>query len=141
MAATYNILCLDIGKSRIGVAIADSSVKLPRPLKTIYNQTDVLDRIEQLILENDVKVLVLGLPRSLDAQETNQTKYVRDFQKKLSRRISLPIHLEDEALSSVRAKEDLEKSKKPFSKEDIDALAACFILEDFISNNVELVNA
>ena len=140
MEATYNLICLDVGETRIGLAMADSVAKLPRPLKTLHNKSDIFDDIVRIVEMHNVKILVIGLPRGLDGQDTDQTKYVKNFFNKLSKRLKIPIYLEDEALSTFRVKEDLKRSKKNFVKEDLDALSACFILDDFIANNMEKVS-
>lgn len=135
MVASLNLLALDIGEKRVGVALANSASRLPRPLKTLLQSDDINDQIRTVINENDVKLLVIGLPRSLNGDDTDQTRYVRAFSNKLSDELDIPFFFEDEALSSVRAKELLDARKAKYSKEDIDAQAACFILEDFMANN------
>jgi putative transcription antitermination factor YqgF len=68
----------------------------------------------------------------LQGQETDQTGYVRNFVATLQKEISTPIVLQDEALTSHHAEEELESRGKPYAKGDIDALAACYILEDYL---------
>jgi putative Holliday junction resolvase len=132
MAITPNhILALDVGGKRIGVAIASSAVRIARPLTTLDAETDVDTQLEQLIVAESVKALVVGLPRGLDGQETAQTASVRQFVNSLQR-LSLPIHFQDEALTSQKAKAELEGRGKPYAKGDIDALAATYILDDYL---------
>ena len=125
-------LALDVGSSRIGVAIASLSFKLPRPLCTLANDDDFIARLKRLIETEAIGVLVVGLPRGLEGQETGQTKYVRDFVDQLKTHIELPIRLQDEALSSSRAEAELTARGKIYQKGDIDALAATYILEDYL---------
>lgn len=125
-------LALDVGSKRIGVAIASLSFKLPRPLYTLANDDDFIARLKRLIETEAIGVLVVGLPRGLDGQETGQTKYVREFVDQLKTQIELPINFQDEALSSARAEAELTARGKIYQKGDIDALAATFILEDYL---------
>jgi putative Holliday junction resolvase len=128
-------LSLDVGKSRIGIAIADSIAKLPSPLKTIDFNGHSIEAINSIIKEHNVAKLIVGLPRGLNGQETEQTTWLRQFYEKLKSSVKIETHLQDEALSSVRAKDELDKRGNAYTKEDIDSLAATYILEDFLNNN------
>lgn len=125
-------LALDVGSKRIGVAIASLSFKLPRPLCTLMNDDTFLKRLNDLIKTEAIGVLVVGLPRGLEGQETGQTKYVRDFVDQLKTHIDLPINFQDEALTSTWAEAELTARGKIYQKGDIDALAATYILEDYL---------
>ena len=129
------ILSLDIGDRRVGVAIASANTKLARPLITLINDDKLIANIRDIIKENQVETLVVGLPRTLDGQDSDQTKKVRLVIEQLTRQLSVKIESQDEALSSVRAEEELSTHGKIFKKADIDKLAACFILEDYLEGN------
>jgi putative Holliday junction resolvase len=138
MAALRNFLALDVGEVRIGLAMANSVSKLPSPVTTLLNNEDFFASLQQTIDENQITDLVVGLPKSLNDTDTQQTIWLRDFHKLLESRVKIPIHLENEALSSVRAEDELKSIGRVYKKEDVDALAACFILDDFIKNSQEL---
>jgi putative Holliday junction resolvase len=125
-------LALDVGSKRIGVAVASLTYKLPRPLCTLANDDKFFDALNGLVATESVGVLVVGLPRGLSGQETGQTKYVRDFVDQLKANTNLAIYFQDEALSSTRAEEELTARGKIYEKGDIDALAATYILEDYL---------
>ena len=130
------ILALDVGEQRLGIAIASGDVKFARPLTTLANSEKFIDDIENLIEEHNIDTLVIGLPRGLDGQETNQTTAVREFARKLANKVSIPFVFQDEALTSVKAEAELNKSRKAYNRGDIDALAATYILEDYIVENM-----
>lgn len=140
MAAQRNFLALDVGRVRIGLAMANSISKLPSPVTTLHNDEQFLGLLQQTIEENQITDLVVGLPKSLNDTETQQTTWLRNFNKLLETKVKIPIHLENEALSSVRAEAELKSIGRTYRKEDVDALSACFILEDFIKNNPEVIN-
>jgi putative Holliday junction resolvase len=140
MLATNVYVALDIGKVRIGVASNPSGVFIAQPRGVIANDQNVVASIKKLISDEQATVLVVGLPRGLQGQETEQTKYVRDFIQKLQDAISVPIQLQDEAMTSVHAEEELSLRKKPFEKGDIDALAATYILQDYLQSLPESVS-
>jgi putative Holliday junction resolvase len=130
----YEILALDVGAARIGVARASSIVRLPEPLVTLTQDARTVERIKQLVIEHDAKELVVGLPRGLEGQETAQTASVREFVATLSQELSIPILFQDEAVTSVKAEEELIARGKPYGKGDIDALAATYILDDYLKS-------
>lgn len=131
------ILSLDVGNQRIGVASANSIARMASPLITLINTEQVVGEISQLINAEATKTLVVGLPRGLNGQETAQTAIVRDFVERLKKQIDIPIEFQDEALTSQKAEQELAERGKPFSKGDIDALAATYILEDYLVENSE----
>ena len=130
--ANKTYLALDIGKQRIGVAIAHSVSRLPRPLTVIANTDTILDEISQLIRQHHAAGLVVGVPRGLNGQETDQTRYTLDFINRLVKNFNIPVHQQDEAVTSQQAETELLSRRKPYSKADIDALAATYILDDFL---------
>ncbi len=134
--AIHNILALDVGEKRVGVAISNSEARLPKPLTTLNHDESLWPRLRELIEEENVKLIVVGLPRSLNGGETKQTEYVRSFAKTLANGTELPIQFQDEALTSVHATTELNKSKKPYAKSNVDALAATYILSDFLGEQV-----
>jgi putative Holliday junction resolvase len=136
MAVQRNFLALDVGKARIGLAMANSISKLPSPVTTLPNNEDFLTVLQETIDENQITDLIVGLPKSLNDTDTQQTIWLRDFHEKLKADIKIPIHLENEALSSVRAESELKEIGRSYTKEDVDALAACYILDDFIKNSL-----
>ncbi len=131
MAST--ILALDIGEKRIGIARANIIAKIAEPLATLQNDAMFRDSLLALIKEHDAEQIVVGLPRGLEGQDTKQTSYVRDFVDDLN--LLIDVIFQDEALTSLKAKEQLESSDKIHPKADIDSLAAMNILEDFLIEN------
>lgn len=126
------ILALDVGAQRIGVARANTIARIASPLTTLQHTKQVFDDIADLLRQEQADELVVGLPRGLDGQETDQTRSVRRFVEDLQQHIAMPVHFQDEALTSVKAEAELTARKKPFAKGDIDALAATYILSDYL---------
>ena len=128
-----NIIALDVGERRIGVAIANSLARLPHPLLTIDRKTDYWQQLKTILRDEQVAKIIVGLPRSREGQETAQTAATRNFIAELGQHFDLPIELQDEALTSVKAETELGKKGKTYTKADVDALAATYILEDYLS--------
>lgn len=135
------LLGLDIGERRIGVAVVRLDVRIPRPLTTVEGsgqpaqpdfEAAAVRQIATLAEEHDAQAIVAGWPRGLAGQHTAQTAYVEAFVAALRQAIGRPVHLQDEALTSQKAEAELAARRKPYTRGDIDALAATFILEDYV---------
>jgi putative holliday junction resolvase len=130
------VLGLDVGEARIGLAVASSIAKIPRPYKILINASDVFSELNKVISEENIDKVVVGLPRNMSGEETAQTKMIRDFADKLQPQITVPILFADETLSSNRAKEIQKDLKDRPANAPIDDLAACFILEEFFKDQL-----
>ena len=129
------VLGIDYGDSRIGLAMSDPLKIIASPFKTIRNEGNekCLQVFQSLIKEKDVEAIIVGLPIGLKGQETVQTKKVREFANLLYA-LKLPIHLEDERLSSVSAEKSMiqQNIKTGHNKGLIDQRAAAIILQQFL---------
>ena len=129
------IIGLDVGTKRIGIAKADTSVRIAIPNGYVLVNGQEIPEILRIARLNDTNFFVVGLPRSNDGNETAQSAYARKFADTFA--ASMPgarIYFQDESLTSVVAEERLKKRKKNFEKGEIDAEAASIILQDFIEN-------
>jgi putative Holliday junction resolvase len=133
MNGSKHLMALDLGDKRIGVAIASYSAKLPRPLVTLSNDDELIPNLQKLIKEHEVDKVIVGLPRSLEGNSTDQTAKIESAAEKLKTSLGLPMDFQDEALSSVRAKEELDRTRgQNYDHAEVDKLAACYILEDYL---------
>ena len=128
-----NIISLDVGDKRVGVARANSVAKLPGPLTTINRDENFWKSLDKILENESVNKIIVGLPRNLDGDDTSQTSSTRTFIAELQNRVNLPIITQDEALTSRKAEKELHARGKKFHKADIDALAAAYILEDYLN--------
>lgn len=126
------MLGLDVGEARIGVALASVIAQLPQPKEVILTSDTTVTAIQNVIDKENVTMVVIGLPRNLQGEETAQSQKIRDFADVLQAQISVPIVFADETLSSVRA-DDLQRNAS-YQNVSQDSLAACFILEEFLNN-------
>ena len=135
MAQLDYILGLDYGEKRIGVAIAHEFVELPRPLTTLSTSPTVGDEIQEIVKREGVKLIVVGLPRSMDGQVHAQGARAQEFAAALRAQVSVPVELTDETLTSVQAEQILAQgstsSNKSIAKGAIDAMSAALILERY----------
>lgn len=125
------LLALDVGEKRIGVAVADTSVRIAIAYDTVEVDGTELERIARIIGLENAALVVVGYPRNQQGEPTNQTAFVEAFVQQL-RDIAPEIVYQDESLTSVKAEEYLKRQKKPYEKGEVDALAASFILQDYL---------
>jgi len=128
-----SILALDVGERRIGIAWADGALRIPFPLVTIAAEAVPIIKIKEIYEDQRAGLIVVGLPRNQQGEETAQSKFARDFAASLEKE-GLPITFQDESLTSVLAEDELKKRGKPYKKEDIDSLAATLILQDYLES-------
>lgn len=125
-----NLIALDVGEKRIGVAMADTGVRIAIPYDTLEVDGGEVERIAELMVRNKVDTLVVGYPRNQQGEATKQTEYVERFTEQL--KDFAAIVFQDESLTSVEAEKRLSSRGKGYSKGDIDAEAAAIILQDYI---------
>ncbi len=124
------ILALDVGMKRVGMARASTEARLPQPLETVKTD-EAVEQLQKIIKENQVEMIVAGLPRNLSGQDTPQTRWVRDWVAKAKAQLGIAFYWQDEALTSQQAINNKQKTKNF----DEDAQAAAIILEDFLSTD------
>jgi len=137
MSTSKSVLALDVGGARIGVAIANLEARLPQPFRTLQHNEQIWDNIKAICEEQNVIAVVVGLPRNLNGDETAQTTDTRNFTDVLKTHITMPIYLQDEAGTSKQAEAELLTRGKKFDKGMVDALAATYILEDFLKMHTQ----
>jgi putative Holliday junction resolvase len=127
-------IALDVGAARIGVATADSGVKIASPLPAIGVDGKEVSEIQRLASEQGAQVLVVGYPRNMSGEATAQTDVAVAFASRL-RAVGLRVEFQDESLTSVAAEAHLRARGKTYSKGDIDSYAACVILTDYLESH------
>ena len=130
------LLGIDPGKNRVGIAISDENKVVSTPLKTILkkNNSNFLNEIKEIILENNVKGIIIGNPINMDGSSGPSAQSAKDFARYISNNVSVPVSMWDERLSSqgafnLSSNLDINVSKRV---EKLDENAASFILQGAI---------
>jgi putative Holliday junction resolvase len=151
------LMALDVGEARIGVAVSDATGFLASPYTTLHvsrNEAETWEAIQRLIEETEAEGLIVGLPVSLDGQLHGQAKRVQAFAERLKQHITIPLTFWDERLSTVEAERLLAergqegygrgsggnrrkqgqggKGRRKRGRQEIDALAAAVILQEYL---------
>lgn len=133
------ILAIDPGGRRVGLALTDPLRIIASPFKTLLidNEEDALKQILQVIVDQEVVEIVVGLPINNRREDSAQTTRVRAFIEKLKSRTTQPVHTIDESYSSVEAERMLHSMGKKIGDEKgaVDRLAATVILEQFLAES------
>ena len=133
------ILSVDYGDVRTGIAISDVRGMLASPLCVIEQsyQPKLVDRIVQIVEENKIKKIVIGLPRNMDGSYGYRCDECRSLGDAIAQKIDVDIFYEDERLTTVMAHNVLSdnnvRGKK--RKQTVDAVSAVMILQSFLDKN------
>ena len=135
------VMGLDYGSRTVGVALSDELLLTAQAKEIIRRKEEnklrkTLARIEELIQEFGVELIVLGLPLHMDQSESVRSGLSIEFKDKLERRTSLPVIMWDERLTTVEADAIMDEVgiKKADRKEYVDMIAAQIILQDYLDN-------
>ncbi|MCB9820088.1 Holliday junction resolvase RuvX [Candidatus Nomurabacteria bacterium] len=131
---TKQLLGLDIGTTRTGVALAPAGVKIAAALTTLDMDEDFLDRLDALAAEHSPELIVIGYPRNQQGETTAQTEFVEGEARKIEER-GYEVVFQDESVTSVVAERNLSQRQPSHTKADIDAEAARIILQDYLELN------
>lgn len=129
------ILALDYGRRRIGVAVSDALHLLAHGRDTLpfTAKGELFARLRRLIQEEEVGLIVVGLPRHLNGDDSDMTKTVQAFIRELEQQVTVPVVAWDERWSSKQAERTLaETGARRQPKEKIDQLAAILILQNYL---------
>ena len=136
------LMGLDFGAHTVGVAISDATGTIATAREIIRREREralreTVRRIESLAREEEIGRIVLGLPLHMDGSMSERAEKTIRFREMLEKRLTVPIEMQDERLTSVEAEEILRMRSIPKKewKEEIDSLAAEIILQDYINSH------
>lgn len=135
-------LGFDFGSKKIGIAVGQSTTDMASPLQTLrsINQTPDWNTISKLIHEWQPIGLVVGISRQMDGSDNPITPRMLKFCRQLEGRYQLPVHQQDETLSTFESKQLLfDEVKLSATKlwEVEDQLAAHLILQTWLNNRIK----
>ena len=131
MHSEEEILGLDYGEKRIGVSISRLNKKMAIPHSIIqYKDIEVaFDKIKKITENNNIKLIVLGIPKTLKNEIGFKAKEVLSFKEKLSKNIKIDVELEDERLSTIQALNSVDRKSK---NKYVDDSSATIILNNYL---------
>jgi putative Holliday junction resolvase len=130
------ILALDHGSKRIGVAVSDETKIIAQPLEYIPAEpfADFLARLKQLLVEKEIDLVLIGLPRNMDGSYGPAAQKVEAFVAVLRTAITIPVKTWDERLTSSQANKILIQCgvRRDRRKEKVDKMAAAILLQSYL---------
>ena len=144
------ILAMDYGRARIGLAIAESPQGIAQPLGTLkrINRNEDMRRLRELVRDNAVKLILVGLPLRLDGTHGEMAEETQRFAERMRKQIGVAVEMADERLTSWEAERLLEEEfgrkskqidgapkKRDASKFTVDSVAATIILREYLERH------
>lgn len=135
-------LGLDFGSKTVGVAVTDPLGLTAQGVEIIRRQKEnhlrkTYQRIKELCEQYDVEKIVLGLPLNMDDTMGDRAEKTLEFKNELERRLSVPVLLVDERLTTVEAIEIMDDAGIKVSEREkyVDMIAATIILQDYMNSH------
>ena len=126
-----NILGVDYGKKKIGLALSGGDLSRPYTILRVENQQLAIKGIKEICEKENIERIVIGFPQ-LDKQ-SKTAKEIELFARELGKEIDIPTVFQDETLSSKEALAKMIEAGKGMKKRrEDDAFAAAIILQDYI---------
>ena len=130
------LLALDHGTKRIGVAISDELKMIATPVEFIHAEpfSQFLERLEQIIREKEVELVLVGMPRNMDGSYGPAALKVQEFVAALKEAVQIPVKTWDERLTSAQAQRLLIQGgvRRDKRKEKVDKMAAAILLQSYL---------
>ncbi|MGA2854386.1 MAG: Holliday junction resolvase RuvX [Verrucomicrobiota bacterium] len=130
------ILALDHGTKRIGVAVSDETKTIAQPLEYIPAEpfADFLARLKHILVEKEIDLVLIGLPRNMDGSHGPAAQKVEAFVAVLKTAITVPVKTWDERLTSTMANRILIQGgvRRDKRKEKVDKMAAAILLQSYL---------
>ena len=147
------ILAMDYGRTKFGLALADVEARIAAPFATMVriNRNEDMRRLRELVRDEKVEKIVVGLPLRLDGTQGDMAEEVTRFARRVRKQAGVPVELVDERLTSWEAERILEEelgrrithrethlgrkntSRAADTKYTLDAVAAMVILREYLS--------
>ena len=125
------ILGIDYGEKRIGISISmlNKKIAVPHSIIQYSNKENAIEEINEIVEKNKIKLVVLGIPKTLKNEIGFKAKEVLLFRDSLQKKINIDIELEDERLSTVQALKSINKNSK---NKYVDDSSAAIILNNYL---------
>ncbi|HWF43875.1 MAG TPA: Holliday junction resolvase RuvX [Candidatus Kapabacteria bacterium] len=138
----YRVLAIDYGTKRVGIAISDEMRMLASPRGVLENAPNLIPKIISMAQAENVRIVILGIPRTLGNTDSAMTSEVRKFQNNLSavfQPLGITVEPRDERLTSVMANFNISERRLPKGKREVKSLrdeeAARILLQEYLEEH------
>lgn len=134
------ILALDHGSKRIGLALSDPTQTIASPLEYLpaHPFGAFVERLRRLIVEQEVELILVGMPRNMDGSYGPAALKVQEFVAVLKEALAVPLQTWDERLTTAMANRVLIEGnvRREKRKEKVDQMAAALLLQSFLDSRM-----
>jgi putative Holliday junction resolvase len=138
MAEQGRVLGIDYGSVRIGIALADPLRILASGAGTLENDDRAVGRIADLVVAQEVRLIVVGMPYAPDGGKGEKAREVEQFIERLRIQVRVPVETWDESFTSVNAQRVLReggmKKKQRRERSRVDEMAARLLLQEYLES-------
>jgi putative Holliday junction resolvase len=132
------IIAIDYGRKRTGLAVTDKLQIIANGLTTVPSG-EVVSYLTNYVLNESVDSFIVGYPKKMNNEPSENLKYVEAFVKHLSKTLpGIPVKYYDERFTSALAQKAMidggVKKKKRQDKKKIDEISAVLILQDYMES-------
>ena len=130
------LLAIDYGRKRSGIAVSDTLQIIANGLTTVPSHT-VINFLKEYVAKEPVELIIIGLPRQMNYEESESMQYIKPFVKRLQKEIpDIPVEYCDERFTSRMAQQTMidggVKKKKRQNKALVDEISATIILQGYM---------
>ena len=131
-------LGIDLGSKTVGLSLSDETLTIASAYKTIFfdneDYTSTISQIMDIVKENNIKKIVMGLPKNMNNTLGERAEITLEYKKLLEKALDIEIIMMDERLTSVISNSilieaDLSRKKR---KKKVDSIAAQIILQSYL---------
>ena len=132
------LLSIDYGRKRTGIAVSDTLQIIANGLTTVPSHT-AIDFLKDYVAKESVELIIVGLPRQMNYEESESMQYIKPFVKKLQKALpTIPVEYYDERFTSKMAHQTMidggVKKKKRQDKALVDEISATIILQGYMES-------
>ena len=130
------LLAIDYGRKRAGIAVSDTLQIIANGLTTVPSHT-IINFLKEYVAREPVELIIIGLPRQMNYEESESMQYIKPFVKKLQKEIpNIPVEYFDERFTSRMALQTMidggVKKKQRQNKALVDEISATIILQGYM---------
>ena len=130
---TSQILAIDYGQSKVGLAMGDSTVKIAFAYKTLSNNENFFDTLTKIIAQETIKKVIIGLPGHNNFKDSFEVQAIKKLGEKIEAELKLPVEYQEEMFTTQMARNNLKETGIKNLEQSDDQESARIILESWFA--------
>ncbi len=129
------ILAIDYGSSKVGLAMGEVSVKIAFAYKTLPNDKNFWDKLIKIIAKEEIKKVIIGLPGHNNFKDSAEVEAIKKLGEKIETELKLPVEYHEEMFTTQMARNNLKETGMKNLAQLDDQESARIILESWMEKN------